>query len=344
MHRGELVRRRSALALALLLVGGGDTASAKLLLCPPGSFEMRATDGPAPIDGAVLRLADVALAEIEGMCGAATAKGAVFRNGWGPRFRVRWTGCDTVMGLRARFRDECRELGGVVRTRSGRRRFSALRLPVCGDRIAQTGEDCDDGNGAAGDCCVGCRAEPGCHVPCERTADCAPYAVCARYDDTCTATTGVCRLPIGDECVPDAVFPICGCDGNPYGSECAAWEAGIAVQGGDGLNQPVGNRCRCGGRSGLTCSGERFCEMPYRCRRPESRLSRLGGICVDVPDACIAIFGPPVCGCDGRTYATSCERSAARVQEQCVCEDVPPLGPRCGLDTMGQCDCSRGAG
>lgn len=330
--------------MALFLLAVSDTAFAKLLLCPPGHFTMRPT-GAAPLDLSVLQLTDSALVEIVGVCPGATATGTVYPSGWGPRFRVRWTDCDVasdIAGLRARFRDECRELRGVVRTRSGRRRrFQATRIPICGDRITQAGEDCDDGNAVSGDCCVDCRAEPGCHVPCERTADCASYAVCARYDDTCTATTGICRLPIGDECRADALFPLCGCDGNPHESACAAWKVGVSIQGGDGLNQPVGPRCRCRPNVGLACREGRFCEMPYRCRRPESRLNRLGGICVDLPSACLAVV-EPVCGCDGKIYSNSCVRRTARVQENCFCPDGEPIGTRCGLDTTGRCDCSRG--
>jgi hypothetical protein len=134
------------------------------------------------------------------------------------------------------------------------------------------GEDCDDANDGSGDCCVACRAEPGCWIPCERTADCAPYAVCWRRDDTCRATTGVCRPPYPGQCPPNQ-FPTCGCDGRAYASECAAWEAGVTVQGGDGLNQPTGRRCRCRPASGRECGAGRVCRVA---------VSRFGGICADV--------------------------------------------------------------
>jgi cysteine-rich repeat protein len=339
-----MARRAARTFAVFLLIGVADAASAKRLFCPPGRFVMRDDGRRATVGGTVLRLADESLAAIEGICPAAHAGGLTLREGWRPRFRVRWTACDSssaVAGLRARFEDGCRVLRGVVRTRSGTRRpFVATRIPECGNGLVEGGEDCDDGNDAAGDCCIGCRAEPGCHVPCERTSDCAPYAVCTRYDDTCRAGSGVCRMPVGDECRADG-FAVCGCDGNAYPSACAAWEVGVAVQGGDGLNTPVGSRCRCRPDVGLACRAGRFCEMPYRCTgaiRP-----RIGGICIDVPLECAGAPGAPVCGCDGRTYRTDCDRKRAGVQLQCRCPESGPFGAACGLPgppTYG-CDCAR---
>jgi cysteine-rich repeat protein len=201
---------------------------------------------------------------------------------------------------------------------------------VCGDQLVSPGEDCDDGNSATGDCCVACRAEPGCYVPCERTADCAPQAVCYRHDDTCRATTGICRPRYSGQCPEGSVFAVCGCDGNAYETECAAWEAGVTIQGGDGLNSRVGSRCHCRPEVGLGCPAGRFCEMPYRCLGAVRR--GIGGICVDLPADCAGDLGPPVCGCDGRTYRNDCERRLARAQKRCVCTDGVAAAPgaRCG--------------
>jgi hypothetical protein len=73
---------------------------------------------------------------------------------------------------------------------------------------------------------------------------------------------------------------------------------------------------------------------------------RIGGICVDAPVACVGDLGPPVCGCDGKTYRNDCERKIARAQKRCVCPDTVPavVGGRCGVSVaLGYgCDCSQG--
>jgi cysteine-rich repeat protein len=336
----RLMTRRWLVGVLVVSIASGGVASAKLLLCPPGRFEMReGTRG-----GRFLRLADGGMVELEGVCPAARVSGDVLTNGWRERLRVRWEGCTGSVGamrLRARFEDDCRMLRGVVRGGPERKTFTATRVPLCGDLLVSPGEDCDDGNAASGDCCVECHAEPGCYIPCERTADCAPQAICDRHDDTCRATTGICRPRYRDQCA-DSSFAVCGCDGKAYPTECAAWEAGVTVQGGDGLNSPVGTRCRCRPEAGLTCGAGRFCEMPYRCLgaiRP-----RIGGICRDLPVACAGDPGPPTCGCDGKIYRNDCERRLARVQKLCACAQgsAASIGARCGgagPPTYG-CDCS----
>jgi hypothetical protein len=116
----------------------------------------------------------------------------------------------------------------------------------------------------------------------------------------------------------------------------------VTIQGGDGLNSPVGRRCRCNPETGLACRDGRFCEMPYRCSSADRR--RLGGICIDPPGACAGDAGRPVCGCDGKTYRNDCERKTARAQKQCVCADTLPavVGAPCGVSAaLGyRCDCS----
>ena len=334
-------------AIAFSIAAGG-VASAKILACPPGRFEMQDGRGKSgtTFAGAFLRLSADGMVEIEGLCPATRAEGRFLSIGWHGRFRVRWTTCDGsdgIVRLRARVEDDCQAFRGLVRTRAGgRNTFVASRVPVCGDRVVSPGEDCDDANSATGDCCVACHAEPGCYIACERTADCAPQAVCVRYDDTCRATTGICRPRYAGQCHEGGV-QVCGCDGNPYPSECAAWEAGVTVQGGDGLNFPVGRRCLCKPEAGLTCRRGRFCEMPY-CGAVDRR--RIGGICVDAPVECVGDLGPPVCGCDGKTYRNDCERKIARAQKRCVCLDSVPavVGGRCGVSVaLGYgCDCSQG--
>lgn len=329
---------------AVLAIVTADVASAKLIICPAGRFELRDTGGGGgpSLTGTILHLSDHGMVAIEGVCDAAPAKRRFSE--WYKRFSAKWNACgsDGIVRLRARLDEDCLTVGGVVRTASGARTsVTAARVPVCGDLLVSPGEACDDGNQAAGDCCVACQGEPGCYVPCERTSDCAPQAVCERYDDTCRATTGTCKPRYRDQCRGGGTFDVCGCDGNTYATECDAWAVGVSIQGGDGLNFPVGKRCRCKPEVGLTCRGERFCEMPYRCvggLRPA-----LGGICVQPPADCSGELAAPVCGCDGRTYRNHCERRMARAQVACVCTDTSrPAGEPCGgvgPPTYG-CSCS----
>jgi cysteine-rich repeat protein len=269
--------RRTVLAAAFVLAGMG-IARAKIIGCPPGRFELEmATDRAGAPGTMTLALSDSGTANLGGLCAPARGLGRFFTNvGWASPVRVRWTSCDPASGivaLRGRFDDGCQAVRGTLRLRSGRARFVAERVPVCGDGVVGPGEECDDANDASGDCCVACRAESGCWIPCQRSAECAPYAACWRRDDMCRATSGVCRPKYEGQCRPDQ-FPVCGCDGRAYPSECAAWDAGVTVQGGDGLNQPTGRRCRCRPGGGKSCGPGRSCRV---------LVSRVGGICVDEP-------------------------------------------------------------
>lgn len=295
----------------------------------------------AALDGAVLRLGDGGMVELEGRCAPAPARGRRLGvvGGWLGRFAAHFDACEVATALRARVEEGCDAVRGVVRTAGGRVTFRAARIAACGDGVVSTGEDCDDVNDARGDCCDACRAEPGCYVPCERTADCAPQAVCERDDDRCVAAGGICKPRYPGRCPDGGDFAVYGCDGNAYPTECDAWDAGVTVQGGDGLNWPVGSRCRPD--AGLGCRDDRFCEMAFRCLgvvRP-----RLGGICVEPAASCAGVPGPAVCGCDGRRYRNDCERRAARVQIQCHCADEAAVASvacelRRGPDQT--CDCS----
>lgn len=337
--------RRWVLGASVLAIAMTGVASAKIISCPAGRFEMQdAGRGGGPtLTGTFLHLSDDGMVAVEGMCDA-TRAARRFSSLWHGRFSAKWDACGSarIVRLRGRLDDDCLSLRGLVRTSSGARTtVTAARVPVCGDLLVSPGEDCDDGNDAAGDCCVACRREPGCYVACERTADCAPQAVCERYDDTCRATTGLCKPRYRDQCRAGGTFNVCGCDGNAYPTECDAWAIGVSIQGGDGLNSPVGDRCRCRPDKGINCRNGRFCDMPYRCvggLRPQ-----LGGICVDPPPDCTGEVASAVCGCDGRTYRNDCERRAARAQKACICTEASATpGARCGSAGPPDygCDCS----
>lgn len=63
---------------------------------------------------------------------------------------------------------------------------------------------------------------------------------------------------------------------------------------------------RCGGIAGFACGKGQYCRMtPKMCRVSDGM-----GLCVARPRICPRIF-KPVCGCNGKTYANSCEAAAA---------------------------------
>ena len=63
---------------------------------------------------------------------------------------------------------------------------------------------------------------------------------------------------------------------------------------------------RCGGVAGFGCGKGQYCQMTPR----QCRISDGMGVCVARPRICPRIFRP-VCGCNGKTYANSCEAAAA---------------------------------
>lgn len=86
----------------------------------------------------------------------------------------------------------------------------------------------------------------------------------------------------------------------------------------------------CGAGSPVACPSGQFCDLdtPNQCAAGVE-----AGHCIVAPSTCIAIF-IPVCGCDGVTYASDCERQSARVRLDHAGPCVPFDG---GLDAALGC-------
>lgn len=154
--------------------------------------------------------------------------------------------------------------------------------------------------------------------PCEPTGGSGPAAcggaagltcgeglACDRRDALCTnpQASGAC-VAVPSSCVDDGQ-PVCGCDGQTYASDCARLQAGV-VMARTGACDPPPTTCS----SSNDCGPGNFCEYVFAdCGEGQP------GTCQPMRaapcDLCSAFVDGPVCGCDGQTYASECERQAA---------------------------------
>jgi hypothetical protein len=162
-------------------------------------------------------------------------------------------------------------------------------------------------------------------------AQCGPGEFCDfEIEATCGAADqlGTCR-EIPEVCTLQ-FDPVCGCDGETYGNECAANAAGVSVAS-KGACESEGEAC--GGLLGLACGEDEFCKFA-----PDAFCGAADqtGTCQPIPEACDLILAP-VCGCDGETYGNACQANAAGVSVASEGECGSSGGTTCGGLLGGSC-------
>ncbi len=208
-----------------------------------------------------------------------------------------------------------------LKTKSQAKLAAACRA-VTGADLAW-GDSCPDNTGQCDDevgvvACLYCLIEKGINPlldvvqgsgvdlsePCGgcSTAQCADGSFCDTVPGLCdsSAVTGFCaEIP---EACTDEFAPVCGCDGTTYSNNCERRKASV------GLRHRGACKTHCGETPDDVCPEGTFCEgLPGHCdTTPE-------GVCLSQPEDCPR-YGLPVCGCDGVTYDSDCERRAAGVR------------------------------
>jgi len=196
--------------------------------------------------------------------------------------------------------------------------------------------------------------------------------MCQNPGDFCQLEVGACNAKSGihhGKCVDTAEYgmctfqylPVCGCDGNDYANECAAYGAGVSVSRSgrcDAKPVPIATaaplvdsgapsscRTETGIGAGDTCPSGYFCQLADGVCKDDNTLDLVGvlydGVCAEIYDVCFDLYDP-VCGCDGREYSNSCyaHSSGVSVSSSTSClADVSNLEVEKGGDCPDENQC-----
>jgi hypothetical protein len=181
--------------------------------------------------------------------------------------------------------------------------------PVCGCDGKTYGNDCEANRAGTSVQSEGACAGDGATCGGLQGLTCGAGQFCNFDAANCGSgdQTGTCQA-IPDLC-PQVESPVCGCDGVQYGNSCFANAAGVAVSNDTSCETPGAT---CGGLRGSMCPADQYCDFPSATKCGSGDQT---GSCKAMHVVCPQVTGPTleVCGCDGKTYGSSCFAQQAGV-------------------------------